>query len=344
MNAKNMQTSMGKWSFALALTSLIVVSLLLLVIIIPAWLGQVGGEEGLCVLLAIGEVIYYGCHIVVITSLTGIGLAIVSIYKTLWQRGLPGFLLNIATLIIAGAYLLNLYNKMAIDPDRLPIAAYHGDYKTVKKLLAKGFDINHQCGNDTALSNAAVRGHERIVKLLLLHGADIHIASPLIKAAQFGNGNVRIAKILLEHGADPNCLHSAIAGRHKEIVNLLVEHNANVNQKDDNGRTPLHMAVMFGDEDIIKLLISKGADVNEKNNEGETPLHVLVQIWPQNWWANDFRIKAINILLDSGADIEARRRDGKTALELATEAPKSSSAIKVLLERGAKINEKEGVY
>jgi len=338
MNVENTQISMGKWSIALALTPLIVVSLLLFFIMIPVWLGQVSGEGGLGVLLAIGEVLYYGSHVVIITSLAGIGLAIIAIYKTFWQRGLTGFLLNIATLIIAGAYLLSLYHKAAIDPDRLPIAAYQGDYKTVEKLLAKGFDINQQCGSDTALSNAAVRGREQIVELLLSHGADINIANPLSKAAQFGNGNEKIAKMLLDHGADPNCLHSAILGRHKDVVLLLLEHNANVNRRDGNGRTPLHVAVVFGDEDIIRLLISKGADVNAKNNEGETPLHILVKNWPQDWWAKDFRVTVINILLDSGADIEAKTRDDKTPLGLVTEAKKSSDAIKVLLERGADAN------
>lgn len=340
MNGENTRTSMGKWSIALALTPLIVVSLLLFLIMIPVWLGQVSGEGRLGVLLAIGVVLYYGSHVVIITSLAGIGLAIIAIYKTFWQRGLTGLLLNIAILIIAGAYLLSLYHKAAIDPDRLPIAAYQGDYKIVEKLLAKGFDINRQCGSNTALSNAAVRGREQIVELLLSHGADVNIANPLSKAAQFGNGNVKIAKTLLDHGANSNCLHSAILGRHKEVVQLLVEHNANVNQRDGNGRTPLHMAVVSGDEDIIKLLIIKGADVNARNDRGETPLHVLVRMWPQNWWAKDFRVTAINILLDSGADIEAKTRDGKTPLGLAIKAQKSSDAIKVLSERGADTKER----
>ena len=135
MNGKDTRTSMGKWSIALTLTPLIVVSLLLFLIMIPLWLGRVSGEGGLGVLLAIGMVLYYGSHVVIITSLAGIGLAIVAIHKTFWRRGLPGFLLNSTTLAIATVFLMNLYHKAAIDPDRLPIAAYQGDYKTVEKLL-----------------------------------------------------------------------------------------------------------------------------------------------------------------------------------------------------------------
>jgi ankyrin repeat protein len=341
MSDENARTSLGKWSIAFALIPLAVVFVFVLLFMVSARLQHVSGEAGLGVLLAIGAVIYFGSHVVVITSLMGIGLAIIAIYTTSWRQGLVGFLLNMTTLIIAGSYLLSIYHKAAIDPDRLPIAAHQGDYKTVEKLLAKGFDINRRCGSDTALSNAAVRGSEQIVRLLLSHGADVNISSPLSKAAQFGDGNEKIAKMLLDHGADPNCLHSATVGRHKNIVRLLLEYNANVNQKDGNRRTPLHKAVIFGDEDMIRLLINKGADVNAKNNEGETPLHVLVKSWPQKWWARDFRVKTINILLDNGADIEARARSGKTPLMLVAEAQNSSDAVKELLERGADKNAKD---
>jgi ankyrin repeat protein len=332
---ENTRTSLGKWSIVLALAPLIVISLILGWLMFPAWLGHVSGEGGLCLMLAIGTIIYYGSHTVIITSLGGVGLAITAIYKTFWRQGLIGLILNITILIIAGAYLLKLYHKMATDPDRLPIAAYHGDYETVEKLLAKGFDINYKCGDGTALSNASLRGHEQIVELLLSNNADVNICSPLDKAVRWDSScNTKVVKMLLEHGANPNCLHSAVR-HHKEVVQLLLDYNADVNQKDGNGRTPLHFAVIFGCEDNINLLISNGANVNAENNNEETPLHVLVQSWPQLWWTKEFRTNAINILLDSGANIEAKTKNGKTPLWLAAEALNSLDAVKALLERGA---------
>jgi hypothetical protein len=42
--------------------------------------------------------------------------------------------------------------------------------------------------------------------------------------------------------------------------------------KDKRGFTPLHYAARGGRNEIAELLISKGADVNAKNDEGKTPL------------------------------------------------------------------------
>jgi len=49
-----------------------------------------------------------------------------------------------------------------------------------------------------------------------------------------------------------------------EVVEILVSGGADVNVKDEFGRTPLHRAVVAGNVEIVKLLVSKGADVNSK--------------------------------------------------------------------------------
>ena len=55
----------------------------------------------------------------------------------------------------------------------------------------------------------------------------------------------------------------------KEIVELLIATDADVNAKCNVGWTPLHNAQ--GNE-ILELLIAEGADVNAEDVEGKTPL------------------------------------------------------------------------
>jgi hypothetical protein len=46
-----------------------------------------------------------------------------------------------------------------------------------------------------------------------------------------------------------------------------------VNKKDSNGWTPLHEGARAGHLEVVKLLVQKGADVNEVTVYGETPLY-----------------------------------------------------------------------
>jgi hypothetical protein len=61
----------------------------------------------------------------------------------------------------------------------------------------------------------------------------------------------------------------------KEIIKLLINHGANVNE--ENGRTPLTLAATcynINIDDIVNLLIEKGADINQKDGYTDTPFEV----------------------------------------------------------------------
>ena len=50
-----------------------------------------------------------------------------------------------------------------------------------------------------------------------------------------------------------------------------------VNEKDENGGTPLQVATYEGHKEIAELLIANGADVNAKAGGGSTPLDVAIK-------------------------------------------------------------------
>jgi hypothetical protein len=91
----------------------------------------------------------------------------------------------------------------------------------------------------------------------------------------------KLTVFCLNAGADANAqqgagyipLHSAATLGNKEIVELLIQHGANVNKADDMSYiTPLFNAVLLYRTDVIKLLLKAGADINVRNSNGKTPL------------------------------------------------------------------------
>ena len=95
-------------------------------------------------------------------------------------------------------------------------------------------------------------------------------------------GNFDAAQTLLDAGADPNLaytgfikaapLHSALSGKHSDIVQLLLERGASPLAPSGEGWTPLHYAAHNGDSDLVRYFLSKGANLQARSKDGKTPL------------------------------------------------------------------------
>lgn len=99
--------------------------------------------------------------------------------------------------------------------------------------------------------------------------------------------NLEIMQLLLDRGADINekqgcgvtALHAAASSGKKRAVQFLAEHKADLNIRDDGGNTPLHRAMSGSDrDDMVQLLLDLGASPEMKNRDGLTPLG-----WARRW-------------------------------------------------------------
>ena len=116
-----------------------------------------------------------------------------------------------------------------------------------------------------------------------------------------------------------------------EIVRALIAAGADVNA-GRRGRTHLGEFTTKGNLQAADLLIQHGADVDKKNQRGLTPLQAM--IYPPSW-AERYGdpIPNIEFLLARGADIDALSDDGKTALDIAVEQ-ENEDVANLLRERG----------
>ena len=69
-------------------------------------------------------------------------------------------------------------------------------------------------------------------------------------------------------------LSVAVLDGDKQSVFDLIFNDADVNEPNDVGNTPLHAAAFVGNLEIVQILVRAGAKVNAKGNHGRTPLHI----------------------------------------------------------------------
>ena len=148
----------------------------------------------------------------------------------------------------------------------------------------------------------------------------------------------------------------------------FIPHDADINQKDQDGNTVLHNALKHRCSiKTIQRLLNAGADVNARNHDGSTPLLVLLQqlnsvlhpgsddpdyipfpdsseeknIQHTECDAESFFTEAIPLLLNAGADVNICNNQDDTPLIIACRYG-GSTIQKMLIAAGADVNYRDG--
>jgi len=139
--------------------------------------------------------------------------------------------------------------------------------------------------NKTPLQIAVQNYETDIVKLLLDSKANANVYGPTPLCIALDNNRIDIAKLLLDFQADATipkgnpALHIAASRGNKEFVELMLKARTDPNAKrEPDGATALHAACGNNKIDIVNLLIDSNADINESDNSGTTPLILAVEL------------------------------------------------------------------
>jgi hypothetical protein len=140
-------------------------------------------------------------------------------------------------------------HKRAPKNPALEKAIFQADLKKIKKLIAKGADVDTQSSDDSRALFVAV-----------------------------AQGDIAFTKTLLKKGANPffhkkdgnNLLVAAIMSGKNEILELILKQEIDPNIRCEEGNTPLHFALMMFDDKMMKTLYHYGARDDIKNNKGQS--------------------------------------------------------------------------
>lgn len=259
------------------------------------------------------------------------GFSVYEIYKTRNNNeySILGFFLKSTN--IEG--FKHLMQKFDIDVDYkeedgyplLHIALQYNNYNGTKYLIEKGANVKFLLDESYSYLYyiyeyiTSVTDKIKYIKLFIENGLDIDSSVNNLKYS------------LLMHSIDDN---------NKEMVDFLLENNANVNYESSNDMTPLGIALSPIDKDInsnkyfIKKLIDKNVDVNKLISvKKHSALFLAIQ--------DKVDLEIVKMLIDAGADKEYKvpEINNKTVLEYALQEYKSDKKYfsKVIELLGGKV-------
>jgi hypothetical protein len=153
--------------------------------------------------------------------------------------------------------------------------------------------------SEILLSNERITGDHRFYPL------DLFLGKPQVQKDD-----------LLKIAVDRNSFYT---------VRLLLDHGANANTRDEDGKPILFEAISFNREAIAAMLLRAGADPNARTPAGSSALGLALVFGLEN---------SVKDLVRAGADVHVRLTSGRTLLDVSKEAGKD--AITRFLEQALK--------
>jgi len=247
-----------------------------------------------------------------------------------------------------GQYLAGGYVRKLSGPPIAPVAAdsptviTSGDRAPTPMTVAQ---INDLDGDGYALlHHFAMQGKAASVASLLEQGADVNVltgksALTALHLAAF-DGDLPTLALLLKFGAQIDAkdnmgrtpLHWAAKGENPAVIPYLVANGAEVSARDSEKLSPIEHSVLEGKVEIVKALRKNGAifDPNEFTMDPFNTFHGEIIVYD--------RPEVVAGMIAAGADLNLPdRRNGNAALHLAAWHERLD-LIGLLLQAGAEIN------
>ena len=208
-------------------------------------------------------------------------------------------------------------------------AARNGHRSVVSILKSKSSPADLE----RALCHAVKASHRSVIEYLIDEGktspnAALDGVSAMLLAVKAGNSAA--LRLLCNAGGDTTCskglpsdripVHQAIRKGYSGLPQILLKFGADLDTRDDRGRTALFESLDAPDMEAASFLLKNGTDVMSCDEAGESIMHAAVR---------KGAFKHVRLLLDQGLNPDMRNPQGETPLDIAIQY--DNSFIKYLL-------------
>jgi len=256
--------------------------------------------------------------------------------------------------------LVNRKNQSGISP--LFMAVENTNFLLVNNLILNGVDTNEINGEGKSIlllsheKNLTLKSvkSKKIFEGLIENSANvnIHTSNTIKENSSIKKSllyeiteleDLEFCNLLIKKGANikekfdgNSLLHLSTKLGNKNFVSLYLSYALLVDERGENGETPLMIALKKGNNSLIQFLISKGANINLANTNGDTPLSIAV---------GNADIKIVQQLIQLKADVTHLNELGNNLLMEAVKGDINKKQeiyeiISLLVKSGLKINSK----
>ncbi len=213
------------------------------------------------------------------------------------------------------------------DQKRLLIATKAGLLEKVQELIEKNVPLDFQDSEGfTPLMQAAINGHEKIIKILISNGGDKNISNKHNKTAiQYALMNEKVLSNKYNQKVVERLFGKVANSGDREIVQMLLHTKVNQNLTKNNHNTALLLAAENGNKEIVQILLNKNMDINLQNTYGATALMLA---------ALNGHTETVNTLLSAGANVNTTDEIGITALIMAI-LKRNTEIVRILINKKA---------
>ncbi|CAG5129537.1 unnamed protein product, partial [Candidula unifasciata] len=178
---------------------------------------------------------------------------------------------------------------------------------------------------NTPLMISLQNGFNHIVEFLFTNKADVNAINSVGDSALILSiGFTPLMIVLKNRDTSDNSV--------REIVQVLLENGASVNDTSKHGETPLMFAAKKENNmKIVQILLENGTSVNDTNEYGETPLMLAAK--------KEESMSVLQLLLDHGAKLDDMDKKGNTHSLLHVALSNGHiECAKLLVQHGANID------